>query len=84
MEVRLLMSALRDLQQLDRNVAGRVVQRLGRFVSNFQQIQPERLTGDMSHYYKFRVGDYRLLYELSPENDAIIVHRIQHRREVYL
>lgn len=83
MEVRLLMSALQDFQQLDRNVAGRVIQRLERLASNFESIQHTRLTGSYSHLYKFRVGDYRLLYEISSENGEIIVHRVQHRREVY-
>ena len=83
MEVRLLSSALTDFQRLDRNVAGRVVQRLARLSKNFRQIPQERLTGELGHLFKFRVGDYRLLYELSADEAEIIVHEIKHRREIY-
>lgn len=31
--------------------------------------------------YRFRVGDYRVLFDV--EGDTIVILRVQHRREVY-
>ncbi|HMH44966.1 MAG TPA: type II toxin-antitoxin system RelE/ParE family toxin [Pyrinomonadaceae bacterium] len=33
--------------------------------------------------YKLREGDYRIIYELLRSEEAIVVHLIGHRREVY-
>ena len=41
------------------------------------------LLGDKSGYYKFRVGDYRLLCKKQDKKLIIIVLKIKHRREVY-
>lgn len=39
------------------------------------------LTGRLQGFYSFRVGKYRAIY--STEGEAIIVHVVGHRREVY-
>ncbi|MCY7323289.1 MAG: type II toxin-antitoxin system RelE/ParE family toxin [Phormidesmis sp. CAN_BIN36] len=38
----------------------------------------------MSDFFKLRVGDYRVLYDFSREDQVIAVIRVKHRREVYL
>ena len=50
---------------------------------NFEQITPLSLTGQWSGFYKLRVGDYRVIYELDIEEQLIIIIRIGHRREIY-
>ena len=50
---------------------------------NFEQITPLSLTGQWSGFYKLRVGDYRVIYELDAENQLIIIIRVGHRREIY-
>ena len=43
----------------------------------------KKLVGDLSAFYMFRVGDYRVIYEIV-ENDVLItVIKIKHRKEVY-
>jgi mRNA interferase RelE/StbE len=82
-EVRFLAAALQDLSVLDASVIRRVVNRVERLVSNWEHIQPEPLSGDLSSLYKLRVGDYRVLYQISPDEEAILIHQIGHRRDVY-
>ena len=41
------------------------------------------LSGELSHLYKFRVGDYRLLCERDGNKLIIIFVRVAHRKEVY-
>jgi len=43
----------------------------------------EQLTGNMSEYCRFRVGDYRIIWKLKDDIVTILVLRIAHRREVY-
>lgn len=41
------------------------------------------LTGDLSDYWRYRVGDYRIICKIEDETITILVIEIGHRREVY-
>ena len=41
------------------------------------------LTGKYKGLYRYRYGDYRILYEIDVENRLIIINIIGHRKEVY-
>jgi mRNA interferase RelE/StbE len=41
----------------------------------------ERLKGEFKGLYKFRVGEYRVIYTLS--GDDVVVLRIRHRAKAY-
>ncbi|MBP7686365.1 MAG: type II toxin-antitoxin system RelE/ParE family toxin [Thermoflexales bacterium] len=81
--VRVLDAAVDDLSRLDKLVGRRIVTRLNWLAANLASLRPEALTGDLTGLYKFRVGDYRILYELLEDERTIVVHQIGHRREVY-
>ena len=82
-EIQILESAADELAKLDPVVARRVVARLRRLASTFDSIRPQPLTGALSGFYKLRVGDYRVIYDVLRPERVIIVHLIRHRREVY-
>ncbi|MBI5563735.1 MAG: type II toxin-antitoxin system RelE/ParE family toxin [Chloroflexi bacterium] len=82
-EIELLEAAEEQLAQLDRPTGRRFVKRLNWLAANFSDIRPEPLTGDLAGLYKFRVGDYRIVYEVIDTERLIIVHAIGHRREIY-
>jgi mRNA interferase RelE/StbE len=81
--VKLLKAAARDLEKLDKPTAIRVVRRLRWLAENLDSINPEPLKGELRGLYKFRQGDYRIVYELLRSEQTIVVHLIGHRREVY-
>jgi mRNA interferase RelE/StbE len=41
------------------------------------------LTGELSGYLRYRVGDYRVLYRIDEKNRIVSVEKIAHRSEVY-
>ncbi len=75
--------ALADLEKLTQSVRERIVQKINWLAENFDQINPQPLTADLSGFFKLRVGDYRVIYEFSREEEIIFVDRVRHRREVY-
>ena len=83
LRVRLLEAAVRDLVRLDRPDGRRVVGRINWLATNFGLVRPVPLTGNLAGLYKFRVGDFRVIYELLSAEQTLIVHAIGHRREVY-
>ncbi|BAY90721.1 MULTISPECIES: type II toxin-antitoxin system RelE family toxin [unclassified Tolypothrix] len=41
------------------------------------------LKGDLAGYYRYRIGDYRVIYQVNDETNEVIVNNIAHRRDVY-
>jgi len=43
----------------------------------------KKLVGDLSPYYRLRVGDYRILYEIIEREVVVVVVKVKHRKNVY-
>jgi mRNA interferase RelE/StbE len=43
----------------------------------------ESLTGELDGYWRYRIGDYRLVCEIADRRMAVVVAKAAHRREVY-
>ncbi|MGA7341511.1 MAG: type II toxin-antitoxin system RelE/ParE family toxin [Terracidiphilus sp.] len=78
--------AERELEDLDPQIA----RRISRFL--FERIAPlenprsigEALKGDeLGEFWKYRVGDYRIIVRIEDELIEILVIRIGNRREIY-
>lgn len=82
-QVRILDAAARELARLDRLIGQRIVKRINWLAANLDSVRLETLTGDLAGFYKLRVGDYRILYEILEDEHTIVLHKIGHRKEVY-
>jgi mRNA interferase RelE/StbE len=43
----------------------------------------KKLKGDLSGYYRFRIGNYRLFYLIEEDKVILVVVDVQHRRNAY-
>lgn len=77
------LEAITDLEKLTQAIRERVVKKIIWLAENFDNINPQSLTADLSGLFKLRVGDYRVIYEFNREEEIIFIDRIKHRREVY-
>lgn len=82
-EVRVLDDAVRDLKRLDKPVGRRIVRKISWLAENLENINNEQLSGNLSDFYKFRVGAYRVLYQVLEKESVLLIHHIGHRREIY-
>lgn len=73
----------RDFDRLDRANQQRILKRLEWLAANAEEVRHETVTGPLAGLFKFRVGDYRVLYDLSHQEHTLLVQVIRHRREVY-
>ncbi|MGD0092869.1 MAG: type II toxin-antitoxin system RelE/ParE family toxin [Planctomycetota bacterium] len=71
--------AERDMKNLPREIAGRIVEKLD-FMREDLHGDVKRLT-NFTPEYRLRVGDYRVLFEL--EGPVVVVYRVVHRRDAY-
>jgi len=43
----------------------------------------KKLVGDLSPYYRLRVGDYRVVYSIEDDKLVVTIIKIRHRKSVY-
>ena len=83
MNVEISEAAKRDIRRLDKPVARRVIMRLSWFADNIDDLIPMPMKGKWSGFFKLRIGDYRVLYEIIENENLIFVIQVGHRREIY-
>jgi mRNA interferase RelE/StbE len=85
-QIELTASAVKQLGKLDKGEAKRIISFLRQRLAT--QDDPRStgraLTGpQLGEYWRYRVGDYRILCEIQDGKLVILVIEIGHRREVY-
>ena len=78
-------AAQRELDKLDSTIRCRILKFLYERVAKLdgpRQIG-ERLKGTLSEFWKYRIGDYRIICSFEHNRLVVLVLRIGHRREIY-
>jgi mRNA interferase RelE/StbE len=78
--------AEKELGQLDREVARRILKFLRERVATLDDPRSigEALRGpELGKFWKYRMGNYRLICDIQDSKITILVLRIGHRRDVY-
>jgi len=77
--------AQRNLNDLDPQVARRILAFLRDRVAALDNPRSigEALRGELGEFWKYRVGDYRVIASIEDQAVRILVIRIGNRREVY-
>ena len=78
--------AEKEIAKLDRQIAQRILKFMGKRVAKLENPRSigEALTGSTpGNYWKYRVGDYRIIAEIQDAKLIVQVVRVGNRREVY-
>lgn len=83
--VELAESAERELDKLDAKQAKRILKFLQRIekLDNPRSIGEALRGSELGEFWKYRVGDYRLIAAIEDERLIVLVIRIGHRKEIY-
>jgi mRNA interferase RelE/StbE len=74
--------ATKDFKKLTPEIQKRIVKKLDYFVNSGQPLKfAESLINYEIGQYRFRVGDYRIIFDL--EGEVIVVLTLGHRKEIY-
>ena len=81
-EIRIKASALKAIKKLGKQIRGRIVARI---VELADDPRPRGCTGlsGPGPFYRVRVGDYRIIYEVEDDVLVVLVLKVGHRRDVY-
>ncbi len=82
--IRLTAEAQDDIQALHVSMQTRILDKLAWLGANAQFIRHQSLKGSKwKGVYKYRVGGYRILYELNEAAQELTILKVGHRREIY-
>ena len=77
-------SARKEFERLPPKARNRVVEALQLLSQNpYSELLKVKKLKDANDVYRIRIGDYRVLYELSNDRLVVLVVKIGHRREIY-
>lgn len=71
---------------MDRSIADRITRKVTWFTRQANPLRhSEPLTGAYKGIFRFRIGDYRVLFEIDDREHirVLMVLRIKHRRDAY-
>lgn len=75
--------ALNDLKELDRQTAGKIVSRVKGHLSQDPEKLGKPLKGVLKGLYRYRIGDYRIMYSIDRGDNQISILYVGRRKDIY-
>ena len=72
-----------DLKKLDKSTIKKILVRIETHLAADPKELGKPLKGDFQGYWRYRWGNYRVIYKISEQEILILILRIGHRKEVY-
>ena len=75
----------KDFRKLDNNVAKLILDWIENNLEGIDnpRIKGRALVGNLKNYWRYRIGDYRLITKIDDSKLIIIAIECKHRKEVY-
>ena len=75
--------AKKELQRLAPEIARRIIKKIKGHLIKAPADLGVPLRGEFAGLYRYRVGDWRVIYSIAFAQETIIILRVEHRRTVY-
>lgn len=72
----------KDLKKIDKHWQKKILEAIKTKLQEDPYIG-KKLVGELSSYYRYRVNDYRVIYEIIEDEIILIIIKIKHRKDVY-
>lgn len=82
-EVEITPEGLRYLHRLPDKVRHAALETIFGPIAENPQRLGRPLVGELEGLHSARRGDYRIIYEIFEDDDTVLIHRVQHRRDIY-
>jgi len=73
---------IKDLRKIDKTWQKRILSKMKTTLTSNPH-SGKKLVGNLSPFWRIRVGDYRIIYDIQDEIVTVEVIKIKHRKEVY-
>lgn len=72
-----------DLKRLDQSTTKKILIRIETYLAKDPKGLGKPLKGEFEGYWRYRWGDYRVIYKISDPEILILIFRIGNRKDVY-
>ena len=77
-------TALHDLERLPKEIRRKIIERIAIYAkSNAPLAFAKRLKGNEFGEFRFRIGDYRVVFDVDRKRDAIVILAVGNRKDIY-
>lgn len=76
-------SAAKQLKKIDKPVAVRILKFLNEKIKKDPRSHGKALQGESSEFWRYRIGDYRLVCDIQDGKLLVVVLKLGHRRDIY-
>ena len=73
---------IKDLKKIDRHWQKKIVDKIKNTLAT-NPYTGKKLVGNLSEFWRLRVGDYRVIYSIDDKIVTVEIMKISHRKEVY-
>ena len=77
------LEAIKGLKRVDRKTAEKLKEKIDTYLTRDPHNLGKPLVADFSGQYRYRFGNYRVVYEIKQKEVLILIIKVGHRREVY-
>ena len=82
-EIEITAEGLRHLNRLPENVRHAALESIFEPIADNPNRLGKPLVGELEGLWSARRGDYRIIYEIFEDDQVVLIHRVQHRRDAY-
>jgi mRNA interferase RelE/StbE len=75
--------SLRDLKDIDQAKTKQIIGKIKTYLVKDPLAKGMPLKGIFKGLYRFRVGDYRIVYSIDRTENKITIYKVDHRKKVY-
>ncbi len=75
--------AVKQLRKLDKQIEKRIISYLKKVILENPRKQGRPLTGDKSQFWRYRMGEYRIICRIVDEDFIVLIIAVGHRKEIY-
>jgi mRNA interferase RelE/StbE len=72
-----------DLKRLDKSIVSKILSRIETYLAQDPKGLGKPLKGEFQGYWRYRWGDYRVVYKISEREILILILRIGNRKDIY-
>jgi len=72
-----------DLKKIDKATVKKILNRIETYLAKNPKELGKPLKGEFQGYWRYRWGDYRVIYKISEREILVVVLRISNRKDVY-
>lgn len=76
-------SALKDLRTIEKKNAQKIILTIQKYTSSKPLEKSKKLSGSFEGLYRYRIGDYRVIFQIDNSDSTIFILKIKHRKDVY-